>query len=79
MKTKIKKWGNSLALRIPKPYAEEMALREDDEINIEVRDGRLVIEPVASKYSLKDLLARVNETNLHGEYESGPPRGREKW
>lgn len=80
MRTRIQKWGNSLALRIPKPFAAEMGLEKDGEVELSVEKGRLVIEPPASpSYTLEELLAEVRPSNLHGEIDWGPPVGKEIW
>ncbi len=46
MKTRIQKWGNSLALRIPKSFAEEAGLREDAAVELSLAEGRLVVQPI---------------------------------
>lgn len=80
MKTRVQKWGNSLALRIPKPFAMEIGLRRNSPVEISLVEGRLVIMPVVEPaLTLKHLLAQVNEDNLHGEIETGPAVGRETW
>ncbi len=80
MRTRIQKWGNSLALRIPKPFAAEMGLEKDGEVELSVEKGRLVIEPPAApSYTLEELLAEVRPSNLHGEIDWGPPVGKEIW
>ena len=80
MKTRVQKWGNSLALRIPKPFATEIGLRRNSPVEVSVVEGRLVIVPVVEPaLTLKHLLAQVNEDNLHGEIETGPAVGREAW
>ncbi len=63
MKAKVARWGNSLAVRLPKQVAEELALRPGSEVGID-RDGtRLVMETVPDRkiphYRLEDLLARI--------------------
>jgi len=80
MKTQVQKWGNSLALRIPKPFAEEIGLRRYSEVEVSVQDGRLIIEPIPdSAPELKALLAQVTEENLHHEISTGHAMGREAW
>ncbi len=81
MRTRVQKWGNSLALRIPKPFAAEMGLEKDREVEMSVEKGRLVVrEPPASPlYTLEELLAEVRPSNLHGEVDWGPPAGKEIW
>lgn len=80
METRVKKWGNSLALRIPKALAAEAGLEYDSSVEISLVDGGLVIVPVvASEWRLDDLLAQVTQDTLHGEVDTGPSVGREVW
>lgn len=80
MKVRIQKWGNSLALRIPKPFAEDADVKEGTVVDLSVSEGRLVAAPLRKKkVTLEQLLAKVNRRNLHGEVDSGPPVGRESW
>jgi len=80
MQVRIKKWGNSLALRIPKPFAEETAVGEGAIVDLSVEGGRLVATPtVRGKYTLKQLLRRISSRNLHTEGDWGRPKGREVW
>ena len=80
MRTRVQKWGNSLALRIPKPFVTEMGLEKDREVELSVVKGRLIAEtPPAPSYTLEELLAGVRPANLHGETDWGPPVGKEIW
>jgi antitoxin MazE len=80
VETRIQKWGNSLAVRIPKPFAAEVGLEPNSSVEISLVDGSLVITPVAKPVlSLRDLLAQVNEANLHREVDTGPAVGNEIW
>jgi antitoxin MazE len=80
MKTRIQKWGNSLALRIPKPFAEEVHLSEDSAVDLTVRNGKLVIVPtVEPEYTLEDLVRQITPENRHGETDTGTPVGHEIW
>src|SRR5712691_1832865 len=80
MRVQVQKWGNSLALRIPKPFAEEAAMREGSVVNLAVARGRLVATPVTRNViTLRQLLRRVTRDNVHGEIDSGGRRGREAW
>ena len=79
MKTKIQKWGNSLAVRIPKSFAVETNLIQDSIVDLFLIDGDIVVKPnkKRSKYDLNDLLKNVNESNLHSETDWGEPVGKE--
>lgn len=79
MRTAVKRWGNSLGVRIPKSILEENSLKEGSEINIISKDGTIIFEPVKKKYNLKDLLEGINESNLHGEISTGDSVGEEIW
>ena len=78
MVTKIRKWGNSLGLRIPKSFAQEAGVEEGADVDISVQGNRLVIERVhPAQYDLDDLLSEIREENLHDEVGAGEPVGRE--
>lgn len=78
MRTTAQKWGNSLAIRVPKRVAEEAGLREKDSVEIEVRKGMLVVRPHLRRvYRLEDLLRRITPRNVHDEVDFGGPVGRE--
>ncbi len=80
MKTRIQKWGNSLALRIPKSFADEVGLQRETSVEVSLSDGKLVITPVTEpKLNLKQLLAKVTKENLHHEVDTGPVTGNETW
>ncbi len=78
MRTRIQKWGNSLGLRIPKPFAEEVGLADDAEVELSLDDGGLLVRPARS-WTLGELLQGVTESNLHREFDLGPTAGREIW
>jgi len=80
MKTHVQKWGNSLALRIPKSFASEIGLERETPVEVTLANGKLVIMPIPKpKFTLKQLLAKVNKENLHHEVETGPATGNEIW
>ncbi len=78
VKARIQRWGNSLALRLPKSVAESMGVGEGSVVALEERDGQLVVS-AAHRYRLADLLAEVRPEQVHGEVSTGAPRGKESW
>jgi antitoxin MazE len=76
---RVTRWGNSLAVRIPKALAEQTSIREGSEVDLSVADGTLTIRPRARAYSLDELLAQVTPENRHEEIDWGEPRGKEAW
>ena len=79
MKTKIQKWGNSLAIRIPKAFASEMGLQNDSTVEISYNNNELVIKPSPQRYSLETLVAGIRKKNRHSAEDFGSPLGREVW
>ena len=80
MKTQIQKWGNSLAVRIPKSFAHESKIQQGSTVEVSLDRGKIVVEPVfETEYKLKDLLDKVTRRNLHHEIETGSPVGKEVW
>ncbi len=80
METRVQKWGNSLAVRIPKSLADEVGLGDNSPVRISLRDKQLVVVPLARPtFSLAALLSQVTEANLHGEVDSSTAVGGEVW
>ena len=80
METRVQKWGNSLAVRIPKPLASELGLENNSPVDLSLVSGKLVIVPaVEPGLSLEALLAQVTDDNLHGEFDTGSAVGGEAW
>ncbi len=80
MRTRVQKWGNSLALRIPKSFAIEVGLQRETSVEVSLADGKLIITPVTEpKLTLKQLLAKVTKENLHHEVDTSPAIGNETW
>ncbi|WP_423930109.1 AbrB/MazE/SpoVT family DNA-binding domain-containing protein [Candidatus Palauibacter sp.] len=73
----VARWGSSLAVRIPKPVAEQWGVREGSRIEMVPRGDRLVMRKEA--HDLDEMLARMSPETLHGEVDTGPARGREVW
>jgi len=80
MVTHLRRWGNSLAVRIPKPLVKEAGLEIDSIVEITFSEGKLVIVPrAAPRYALEALLAQVTDQNRHDEVGTGSAVGVEAW
>ncbi len=80
VRARIHRWGNSLALRIPKAFAEQAGLQDTDLVDVSLVDGKLLVQRIARPApSLDELLAAMTPENLHDEVSSGPAAGREAW
>lgn len=80
MKAHVQKWGNSLAIRIPKAFAMEVGLSVETPVEISLQEGKLVIEPVPEEeFTLEQLVAGITDENRHPETDWGPPVGNEVW
>lgn len=80
MQTMIQKWGNSLAVRIPKAFVKEAHVACGTTVDLTVADGKIVIDPrTEPEYRLEDLLKGVTRRNLHAETDTGKAVGREVW
>ena len=78
MQSHVARWGNSLALRLPKSIAADVRLHEGSQVDMRIEGNSLVVRPSRPKYKLKDLLA--NETpNRSEEFEWGQAKGEEEW
>lgn len=77
MQTQISKWGNSLAVRIPKAHIEELGLEDGMTVELDAANGAITI--TKPKYDLDAMLNAITPENLHGETDWGAPQGREEW
>lgn len=77
---KAQKWGNSLAIRIPKTVAEECGIEADSPVEILRENNLIIIRPLQKKkFSLDSLLATITKDNVHSEISTGKPAGKEVW
>lgn len=80
METRVQRWGNSLALRIPKPLADEVGLKANSPVQLSLHDRQLIIVPMPiPAFDLEALLAQVTDSNRHAEVLTGPAVGSEVW
>jgi antitoxin MazE len=80
MVTRVLKWGNSLALRIPKSFAIDMGIKTASSVDIHMEKGKIILTPVKKeRQTLKDLVAMITDNNLHSEIDFGHPVGNEIW
>jgi antitoxin MazE len=78
MSAKIQKWGNSLGIRIPKSVAEKMKLTENSEVEVEHKNGAIIIFPAKRKFSLEELVNQITKENIHHDEEL-KSEGNEVW
>jgi antitoxin MazE len=80
MRARVQRWGNSLAVRIPRSFAAEAGLTRDAPVELTVEQGRLIVVAAPTEApSLAELLAGITDDNLHAEVDVGPPVGKEGW
>jgi len=78
MKTSVKKWGNSMAVRITALVAKDLRIRDGAILEILVDAGKIILKPMKkSRADLNKLLSKVNSSNIHGETDTGKSVGRE--
>ncbi|MCH1927643.1 AbrB/MazE/SpoVT family DNA-binding domain-containing protein, partial [Shewanella sp. C31] len=78
MQGTVAKWGNSLALRLPRHIAESVRLTEGVTVELEIEDESLIVRPARKRFKLADLLADY-EKSKHAEVDWGKPEGDEVW
>jgi antitoxin MazE len=77
MKAQMVKWGNSLAVRIPKPVAEEARLKEGDSLEIEAAEGRVELRRASRVPTLAKLVSQITPENRYAEIATGAEVGKE--
>ena len=82
MVTKVQKWGNSQGLRFSKAILEEAHINIGDQVNISVKKGQIIVEPVTKvrrKYDLRELVSKMPQNYQVEELDWGEPVGKEVW
>lgn len=79
MLTTIQRWGNSLAVRIPKAFAAQAQLTENSEVDISVDGEQIIVTPARRVWKLDELVRQITPSNKHREIEWGDPAGKEAW
>ena len=77
MEVSIKKWGNSLGIRIPQNILTKLKIKESQKLDIHIENSSIVIKPITDELEL--LLGQITPKNLHTEYDFGSPQGDEIW
>lgn len=76
---KVQKWGNSLGVRLPAPFVQQLNITEGSDLDIILMENEMTLRPVRTKPTLEELLAGITEQNKHGEIDFGRPEGNEYW
>jgi antitoxin MazE len=78
METIIRKWGNSLGIRIPNFIVREFSLKDGSFVEIKDTGNEIIIKP-KKENTLSKMLDSINEHNIHEEIETDGPVGKEIW
>ncbi|MBX3722993.1 MAG: AbrB/MazE/SpoVT family DNA-binding domain-containing protein [Turneriella sp.] len=79
MEAVIRKWGNSLGIRIPNMLAKEFKLENGGAVDIIDSDGQIIIRPLKGKKKLLEKLSKITSKNIHAEFDTGERTGKEFW
>jgi antitoxin MazE len=77
MRAQMVKWGNSLAIRIPKAVLTEAKLKEGDSLEIEAAEGQIALRKPSKMPTLAKLVSQITPENRYGEISAGADRGKE--
>ena len=80
MEVQVQKWGNSLALQIPKSFAKQIKIEQGSYVDLSAVEGKLIAKPLEEQeYLLEQLLAGITDQNIHAEFDTGNAIGKEIW
>jgi antitoxin MazE len=78
MRATVSRWGNSLALRLPRGIVGDANLAEGTVVDLVVEDGRIVITPAHAPVRLSNLLNRFEPHHRHDPMDDCPEVGAER-
>ena len=80
MEVLTRKLDDTLTLQIPSSFASKLGLQPNSEVDLSIVGSTIFIfHTRRPRVLLDDLLEKVTESNLHGEVDTGPDVGRERW
>lgn len=79
MVTTIGRWGNSLAIRIPKAFAAQADFQENTEVELALEGDKVVVRQARREWTLDELVRKITPQNRHSEVGWGERAGREAW
>jgi antitoxin MazE len=79
MTTKVSKWGNSLALRLPKSMIKELNLQDGSEVSIIEENGKIVILPTKKDLTIQELIQGMTVDGVMDQYKKNESIGKEKF
>ncbi len=75
----LARWGNNLAIRLPKATVQALGVSDGAEISLRVEDGALIAKPIRTRPRLEDLVRKITPRNVHKATDWRQPVGREAW
>jgi antitoxin MazE len=78
-KVQLVKWGNSQAIRIPKPILDQVHIKEGDQLTVSVEGEKIALQKTTPVLTLESLVSKITDKNRHGEQDWGKPVGKEVW
>ena len=79
MRAQVSRWGNSLAIRLPKAAAESLNVREGQAVDLTIEGEAVVIRSSRPRYSIEELVAQMRRGNEPESFDDvkSPPVGQE--
>ena len=77
MNVTVKKWGNSQAIRLPKAITESLGIKENERVDIKVRDDEIIIKKIHRHKSFEERMAGYDGNYEFTEMNTGEPMGKE--
>ena len=79
MKVSVNRWGNSKGIRLPKAVTEALDIEENDSLNIEIKDGAVVLSKQKKEITIEEMFKDYKGGSFQAEIQEFEPEGNEKW
>jgi antitoxin MazE len=79
MRAQVSKWGNSLAIRLPKAAAESLSVKEGQAVDLTIEGDTVIIRSGRPRYSIEELVAQMRPGKEPESFDdvNAAPVGRE--
>ena len=76
MRAQVSRWGNSLAIRLPRAAAQSLGVQAGEPVDLVIKGDRLEIRAARPRYRLAELVDQITPDNQSESFDV-PPVGEE--
>jgi antitoxin MazE len=77
MLVRLSRWGNALAMRLPKSLAQQIGVVAGQTVSVTAEGDRLIIRAAPARWTLEDMVVGMTPKAMREAFDWGGDQGRE--